>query len=152
MAKSSLTMTVRIEGARETLRVFKDLPKEASKELRERSMVLAQSLATSAQSAARSDQSPQARLFAPTIKPRRDRVPVIVAGGSKRVGRRGVPTWAILFGAEFGSNSYPQFRKQHSGRDGGPLFQSVEREQDTIDREWNAAADEVIARFTAGGG
>lgn len=150
--RKSLTMTVRIEGVKETLAKFRQLPKDASDEIRERSMRLAEVLAVKAQAAARSDVSPQAKLVASTIRPRRDRVPVIVAGGSKRVGRRRSPAWGVLFGAEFGANQYPQFGKPHQGREGSFLFPVVEENSELVEREWNAAADDVIARFTAGGG
>lgn len=150
--KTSLTMNLRIDGARETLRAFRDLPKEANDELRDRAQALAQTLAGKVQQAARADQAPQAALLAPTVKARRDRVPVIVAGGAKRVGSRGRPAWALLFGAEFGSNRHRQFRKQHTGKDGSWLFPVADQHQELIDREWNAAADEITAKWAQGGG
>lgn len=146
MAKT-LTMTVRIEGAEDTLRAFRELPKDANNELRDRSMSLARLLAGRAVAAAQSDRSAQAATVAATIRPRRDRVPVIVAGGSKRVGRRRVPAWALLFGAEFGSNRFGQFGKPHGGRRGSFLFGTAEREASTLDREWNKATDEIARKW-----
>ena len=150
--KTSLTMRVRIEGVRETLKALNELPKEANEQMRKAAMTMAEKLAVKSQQAALSDQSPQAALIVPTIKPRRDRVPVIVAGGSTRVGRRSVPAWKVLFGSEFGANQYPQFGKRHQGQEGSYLFPIVEANSELVEREWNAAADDVIARFTAGGG
>jgi hypothetical protein len=150
--KTSLTMTVRIEGVEETLRAFRQLPKDANNELRDRAKSLAQTLAGKVKAAAASDPSPQAALLVPTIRARRDRVPVIAAGGSKRVGRKRVPAWAVLFGAEFGSNRFTQFGKPHSGRQGSWLFGVADREAATIEREWNAAADEVARRWATMGG
>ena len=112
MAKTALTVNMPIEGARETLRAFRKLPKEASQELRERSLKLSETLANRARQAARSD-SPQAALMAPTIKARRDRLPSIQVGGSKRVGRNRKPAYKILFGSEFGSNTLRQSRLPH---------------------------------------
>lgn len=150
--KKNLVMNVRIEGVEETLRAFRQLPKDANQELRDRSLKLARALADRSSSAAQSDPSPQAAALAGTIRARRDRVPVIVAGGSKRVGRRKVSAWKLLFGAEFGSNRFSQFGKSHQGRQGSWLFGVAEREASTIDREWNAAADEVAAKWSQGGG
>lgn len=151
MAKTSLTMGIRISGARETLKAFNDLPKDANNELRDRSKKLSEMLADKVRQAARSDQSPQSALLAPTVKARRDRVPVIVAGGARRIGSRGRPAWALLFGAEFGSNRHRQFRKQHTGKDGSWLFPVADEHRDLIDREWNAAADEIAAKWAQGG-
>lgn len=149
MAKTSLTVDLHIEGARETLAAFRRLPKEASAELRDRALKLSELLASTASRAARGD-SPQAAAVASTIKARRDRVPSVQVGGAKRVGSRRTPAFKILFGAEFGASpSLPQFRP-HRGREGYWFFPSVEAEQGRISREWNKAADEVVRKFTAG--
>lgn len=152
MAKqTSLKLSVRLDGAYETLAKFRSLPKDASKELRERSQKLAGTLANRIKAAAESDVSPQAKLWAPTVRPVRDRTPSIRIGGTRKVGRRKVPVWGILFGSEFGSNRYSQFGKPHHGRDpSGPAFGVAHRNADDIAREWHAAADEVVAKFTAG--
>jgi hypothetical protein len=144
----NLTVRVRIEGARETLAAFNRLPKEASKSLRERTLELAQVLATRAQASARSD-SRQSALMASTVKARRDRVPSVVAGGSKRVGRNRVPAFKILFGSEFGSNRLPQFRP-HLHQEGYWFFPTVEENQAEIAAAWRDVADEVIRDFTRG--
>jgi hypothetical protein len=151
MAKN-LTMNVQIEGVQEALKSFRDLPKDTSNEMRDRAKKLAEALAGRVQSAARADDSPQAALMAGTVKARRDRVPVIAAGGARKVGRRKASAWALLFGAEFGSNRYPQFGKSHSGRKGSWLFGVADDNADMISREWNAAADAVIAKWSDGGG
>lgn len=148
MARNSLTVNVQIEGVRETLAAFRKLPKDASAELRERSLKLAELLADRARAAGRASDA-QSAIVASTVKPMRDRVPVVQAGGSARIGRHGTPAWKILFGSEFGS-SLPQFRP-HRGRAGYWFFPTVEAEASTIDREWNTAADEVVRKFTAGG-
>lgn len=153
MAKTALTVNMPIEGARETLRAFRKLPKEASQELRERSLKLSETLANRARQAARSD-SPQAALMAPTIKARRDRLPSIQVGGSKRVGRNRKPAYKILFGSEFGSNTLRQFRP-HNGQEGYWFFPVAEQQSADIARAWQDVADEIERRFTAddiGGG
>lgn len=153
MAKKKTSLTIRVteEGVLDTLKALNRLPKDANNELRDRAQKLAESLVPKIQSAARADVSPQAALMAPLVKARRDRLPVIVAGGTKRVGRRRVPAWAVLFGAEFGANRFPQFRKAHTGRDGSWLFGVVESERTAIFRAWDQAADAVVRKFSDGG-
>jgi hypothetical protein len=150
--KTSLVVTVRIEGVRETLAAYRRLPKEASQALRKRSGELAETLAGRARAAALSDAAPQSPLLAKTVRARRDRVPSIVAGGARRVGRRKVPAWKVLFGSEFGSNTYKQFGRRHSGRVGHWFFPVAERNADDVIAAWRRAADDIARSFSAGPG
>lgn len=162
-AKTSMTVKVHIDGVRETLAAFRQLPKDANDELRNAAMIIALSLAGRARTAAMAD-SPQAALMAPTVTARRDRVPVVQAGGSQRVGRHGAPAWRILFASEFGMNarsgwyaadrydtSFGQQYKSHRGRAGYWFFPLVESEAPMISREFNAAADRIERAFGRGG-
>lgn len=145
-----LVVSVQIDGVRETLNAFRDLPKEASNELRDAAQGLAETMLVKVKAAAAADRSPQARLVAGTAKVKRDRVPVLEVGGTKRLGRNREPAYEILFGAEFGSNRYKQFHKRHTGRAGSWFFPIVERESAEIGRQWNAAADRIIRKFGEG--
>jgi hypothetical protein len=163
VARSAITVTVHIEGVRQTLRKFQALPKDASNRLRDKSKQLAEFLALKAKAAAIAD-SPQAALMAPTIKAVRDRVPVVQAGGPKRVGRNKKPAYGLLFGSEFGmtgrsgwfnnaqyqSSTGRQYRP-HRGSRGYWFFPLVESEAPAISRAWNQAADEAVAEFVKGG-
>lgn len=148
MASQALTIRLRITGAKQTLAAFRGMPKEASQSLRERTLALSETLAQAARAAAASE-GRQAPLLAPTVKAKRDRVPAIEAGGSKRVGSRKAPAFKLLFGSEFGS-ALRQF-KPHRGRQGYWFFPTVEREQDTIAAAWQEVADDVIRVFSQGG-
>lgn len=146
MAKKALTMTVRIDGVHETLAAFNRLPKDANDALRDKSMDLAQTLAGKVADAARSE-GRQAAILAPTVKARRDRVPVVVAGGAKRIGRNRKPAYALLFGSEFGSKSLKQFKPR------GPsywFYSTVKDSESEISTAYNKAADEIVDRFTRG--
>lgn len=147
MAKGALTVGVRIDGVNQTLAAFRQLPKDANDALREAAQDLARRLALSAQRAASADNSPQSDLIAPTVKAGRDRLPLVQAGGSKRVGRHRAPAWKLLFGSEFGSNRYKQFGHPHAGKKGYWLFPTVEREQSAIAAAWRRAADDIVRQW-----
>lgn len=151
MAKTALTVRLQLDGARETLKAFRDLPKDATVELRDAALELSGDLADSAVQAAEADSSPQSKLVAKTVKARRDRIPSVQAGGTRRLGRHRVPAYKLLFGAEFGSNRFTQFGHPHRGRQGYWFFPVVEREQRAISKAWNDAADDVIRRWSRGG-
>ena len=147
MAKRALVITMRQEGVRETLTAFRGVPKEANNALRDAAGRIAQRFATTAAAAGAAEGS-QAALVAKTVKVGRDRVPVVTAGGTKRLGSRKAPAWKLLFGAEFGSNRFTQFPRTHTGTEGIWFFPTIEREAPAIIKEWREAADEVLRAFT----
>lgn len=147
MAKDSLTVNIRIDGLRETLAALNKLGKDAGNAIRIKSKEIADELAKSAQAAGRAEGS-QAALVATTVKAMRDRVPVVQAGGAKRLGRNRKPAFKLLFGSEFGSDEYRQFGKPHIGSGSYWFFKTVEDQQVTVSRKWLEAADEVIREFS----
>lgn len=148
-SKTALTVSIRIDGARETLAAFRRLPKEASDSLRQRSMELAQVLVTRVAAGARAD-SPQSALMAPTVKVARDRVPAITAGGSTRVGRNLVPAYKIIFGSEFGSTTLRQYRP-HLGRGSYWLWKTVQQNETEIGAAWDRVAQDIVRSFSTSG-
>jgi hypothetical protein len=147
----TLTYSIKVEGVRETLAAFRGLDKEANQAIRDHAQVLAGRFAVKAK-AAGAARGRQAALVASTVKPGRDRVPVVTAGGARRLGRRKAPAWALLFGAEFGSNRFAQFGHAHTGRKGIWFFPTIEASASMILKEWQAAADDIVRAFTRGGG
>lgn len=150
MAKTGLTVSVKIEGLRETLKAFNDLPKEASDELRDQSMKLSQFIALQAKASGKAD-TRQSALVADTVKAKRDRTPVVTAGGTTKIGRRGTPAYKILFGSMFGSNQYKQFGRPHAGREAFWFFPVIEENSAAIAAYWLKAADNVVRKFSEGG-
>jgi hypothetical protein len=145
VARSGIVVTLRLEGAAEVLRAFRQLPKDANNELRAASLALAQTLAPKVATAGRSEGA-QAALLAKTVRAQRDRVPVIVVGGTRRLGSNRKPAFKMLFGSEFGANFYRQF-KPHLGSGSYWIFRTVDDNQPLISKEWNKAADNVIRKF-----
>ncbi|MGL5911657.1 MAG: hypothetical protein ACRCZP_16775 [Phycicoccus sp.] len=163
MARETLTVKIDMDGVRTTLRAFALLPKDASKALRTRSLGLSRALAETVRAAGQADGS-QSAAVAKTVKAGRDRVPVITAGGRRKVTSTGAAASALLFGSEFGmsrrSGWYAarryagspgrQFRP-HRGRASYWFFRSVEDSQPVIGAAWNRAADDIIRAWSSGG-
>lgn len=150
MAKpqKDITVRVRISGLRETIAALSRLPKEANDEIRATALELAKDMATAAAAAGRAE-GRQAALVAVTVKANRDRVPVVNAGGTRRLGRNKEPAYKLLFGSEFGATYYRQYRP-HLGAGSYWFFQTVDEKQAEISAAWLAAADEIIERFGEG--
>jgi len=145
MAKQQLMVTVRIDGLRETLAALRALPKDASDELRVAALEISKEVAAAAK-ASGIQEGRQAAIVATTVRAARDRVPVVVAGGNKKIGRRKKPAYKLLFGSEFGANRLDQY-KPHLGRGSYWFFRTIEDEQAEIAARWLKAADEIIRKF-----
>lgn len=146
MAKSDLVIPIRIDGLRETLAALRRLPKDADAEIRRAALQLADDMAK-ATAAAGLREGHQAALVATTVKARKDRVPVVAAGGTRRLGRNRKPAFKLLFGSEFGANLLEQY-KPHLGSGSYWFFKTIEVEQVMVAKAWLDAADEIIARFS----
>lgn len=141
--RRTLTVTMRITGLPQTIRAFNKLPKDAQREVAAASLSIAGVLAVDVRISARTNG--QSGLMAPTVRAVKGTLPTIVAGGNRRVGRNRVPAYKVLFGSEFGSHSLKQYRGFTS--DGYWFFRTVKDNLDYVDREFNAAWDEVIRRW-----
>lgn len=148
--RKSFTVAVQVNGMRETLAAVRAVGKNAENALRDRAVELGKKLGASITAAAKRDKSPQARLVVTTLKVKRDRLPVLEVGGTKRLGRNKAPAWALMYGAEFGSGQYKQFHKRHTGKTGSWFFGTVEREQAEIVAAWEEAAADVVREFGEG--
>ena len=140
---------VTIAGVDGLYRALRALPKEASVELRDESQAIANDVAAKAQSRAMGVSKTYATYVAPTIKARRDRVPVIKIGGKKRI-RRGSERQRVgdlMFGVEFGGGAYPSTSQflPHLGTTGYALWPTVRQElPDIMDRWADALYDAAV--------
>ncbi len=157
-----MVVTVRIDGVRAVLRALRDVPPDANNALKDRTATLTNVLASKIRWAARAEGS-QAAAIANTVKPRRDRVPSVQAGGSRRFGRHRSAAWEVLAGSEFGMNRrsgwYGAARyagstgrqfKPHLGRGSYWFFKTVEDNERQIGATWLAVADDVVREFGKG--
>ncbi|HEY9416112.1 MAG TPA: hypothetical protein VIQ30_15230 [Pseudonocardia sp.] len=142
-----LSLRVKIEGARETLAAFKKLPREAQAELRAASVRVSEVEAVKIRAAATAS-SKQSALVAPGIRARRDRLPSVVIGGRKKVGRNKAPLNKIMFGANFGASYLHQFRSHRgAGQDDYWFFSTAEKDIDHMVDQWGRAIDKVLRRW-----
>jgi hypothetical protein len=153
----ALEADLQIRGLKETLRAFNAYGKDANRELRQAAGGVADSLVPVLVLAA-GMASPQAALVAPSVRRRSDRVPVIVAGGSRRVrpstrsGRR-VTAGDIFFGSEFGGGRRPSTRQfpPWVGTTGYWFWPTVRAHLPRLRREYIRTLDELAARWAQGG-
>lgn len=144
-AKQSLTIRINITGVREVLAALNQLPKDATVELKAAALELSKQIADEARQAG-INEGRQAALVATTVRATKDRLPVVVAGGSKKLGRNRQPAYKLLFGSEFGASVLRQY-KPHLGRDSYWFFKTIETNAVEIQKRWLDAADEVIRKF-----
>lgn len=160
-----LSIGVEIEGLPSMWKRLNALPKTAQQEMRDAAMAIADDEASRIRAAAAAD-SNQAAAIAKFIKARRDRVPAISAGGTRKAGvSGGAKAGEIFFGAEFGGR-HPKKRtsqtksgrfvmrrttmqfRPHLGREGYFFFPTLRADQDrmlaryeqalaAIEREWS---------------
>lgn len=145
-----------IDGLDGTLRAFNRYGRDANRELRQAAGVEADrtvaALLIAGQGAGK-----QAALTAGSVKRRSDRVPVIVAGGSRRITRTtgtGKATAGdVFFGAEFGGGRRPSTRQfpPWVGRQGYWFWPTIRRHLPDLRRRYIAALDELAAKWAAGG-
>lgn len=147
---TTFKVKVRITGVREMQRAFRQLGKDANRELRKQTLALSKELALKIRAAAESS-SGQSRIVAKTVKGTSDRVPSISAGGMTRVGRNKVPAHKVLFGANFGATYLKQFRPHTgAGEDDYWFYRTIEHSEREIDDAWNRVVDEVAKEFGNG--
>ncbi len=135
-----------INDLRAALRALRALPKDLTAELRDRAGDIAGDLAERARSRA---STPLERKVGDSIRPRRDRIPKVVAGGrAAAVGSRGATAGDVLYGGLFGGQgraTTQQFRP-HLGRRGYLLYPALREHGDEMGEAWLDALETVIAK------
>lgn len=141
-----IKVTVAVDGLTESVRAFQKYGRDAAGELRDAAQREVDKIAPAMVQAMAGDGGPSA-LVATSIRSKRDRYPVIAAGGSKAAtkhGRRRVNAGELFFGAEFGGRGRPttqQFRPWR-GTTGYAFYPTLRaRTSDLIDGYKNALAE-----------
>lgn len=146
--------SVRVDGLQETLDSLRgietDLRKEANSEIRLAAKAVAGSLVVALQGAAAASGVPVAPRVASSAKVKSDRFPTVVIGGSKKVGRRGAPASALVWGSENG----PRGSVNHFGVPPGSgywIAPTVERiETSRAVPEFTQAIEAIVHRYRLG--
>ena len=141
-----------IEDLPGILRRLSKLPKTAQQEIRAAAQAIADEEAGRIQAAA-AGSSRQAAAIAQFIKSRRDRVPAISAGGSRKSGlASGAKAGEIFFGAEFGGGARwttQQFRP-HQGTVGYFFYPTLRADQERMVQRWLSAVNAIEREWTNG--
>jgi hypothetical protein len=145
-------MAIDVEGLAPLLRAFNTYGSEANAELRTASRAVAQRAVDGAQQLGASV-GRQAALAATSLRTTSDRVPSLLYGGAKRVGKRKTPVGVLIFGAEFGGRGSPKTMQflPHRGRDGYFLFPTLRAQGPAATLEYLHALDALGARWATGG-
>lgn len=170
MAKDQVSFTVGLPGLPALLRDLNSFDKDVQDGVREAAGKVAADMVPQIIAAAAAE-GPQAVLAARSVAVKRDRVPAIVAGGSKKLttttarqprgkinpktGKRGKPGKAkahtvkagdVFFGSEFGGGGRPtthQF-EPHRGTEGYWFFPTLRDNEDRMLDAYAAVLDEVL--------
>jgi hypothetical protein len=137
-------VNVKITGLKATKKALKALPEEFTTAVGDASWEISQEVAVALRAKARSV-SKQAGLLAPTVATGEALMPVVMIGGSSKVGRHANAAYKILFGSEFGSHAYKQFQPTNPA--GYWIYPTVTAMQEGFVKKWSDAADKAIAQF-----
>lgn len=133
-----------VEGLNEVLRAFRNLPKEASNELRTASQDIASRHMAPAWRDAAQGAGPWADAIADSVKVRRDRVPAVAIGGNRKVLSGGASATMVRYPSSTGRkrDSFAPFQNTN-------WLQDVRAYQPAALREWGQAVDRIVMKWSA---
>jgi len=140
-----------VDGLNDVLRAFRKLPKEASGDLRDASVRIADKHMVPAwQNAALNYAGPWGQVIADSVRAKRDRVPAVNIGGNRKAMSGGASATMVRYPSDKGSSA----RSGVSGRmpaafgDGTDWIASATGYGDEAIREWSLAVDLVCAKWS----
>lgn len=130
------------------------LPKEATNELRDAAQEASEDIASQAASKARGVSTMYRTYVAPTIVARRDKVPVVKAGGRRRIrkGNERQRVGELLFGAEYGGRGRPTTRQflPHLGTTGYAIWPTIRQEMPNVVEAYAVAIENATIQVARG--
>jgi hypothetical protein len=139
-----------ISGLNEVLRSFKALPKEAAKELRDSSVVIAERYMAPSWKNAAMGAGPWGQKIAHSVKVRRDRLPSVQIGGNKKVFSGGASATMVRYPSDQGRGT------ARPGRVMPPAFEKTDWIKEAKRGyateaviEWTKAVDRIVLKWTA---
>ena len=153
--RETVSQGLEIEGLKETLRAFRTLDKEASKEARDKAQEIAGKMAGYIRSAAPADIRNQN--LASSVRAGRDRVPVVKVGGlaNPKVSGGGGPR-ELVIGMEFGAdprgpNAWrfpPRTPRLGRGNVGYWIYPTARSRQREIGNLWQESMKQIIDKWS----
>lgn len=143
MARSATTAEVYVVGLNELLRDLRLLPKEAQKELRQASAVIAERYMVPAWKDAALKAGPWGEKLAQSIRAKKDRIPAVKIGLDKKSYSGGASPNMLRYPTSSGQarESFAPFE-----RTGWIQAATGAYKQQALD-EWSRAVDQLISRF-----
>ena len=136
-----------VTGLNEVLRALRALPKEATAELRQASLVIAdRHMVPAWQDAARADGGAWGDRIASSVRAKRDRLPSVNIGYAKKVYSGGASTIMTRRPASTGTRGRAGQRAAQFG-DGTNWMEKVRPYQPDALREWGQAVDSIVRKW-----
>jgi hypothetical protein len=132
-----------VEGLNEVLRGFRNLPKEASTELRKASKTIAeQHMVPAWRNAALYNAGPWGEQIANSVKPKSDRLPAIQIGGNRRVFSGGATATMVRYPSDSGDAgaSWAPFEQTN-------WISKVRAYQPAALKLWGEAVDRIVTKW-----
>lgn len=132
-----------IEGLNDVLKAFRQLPKEASKELRQASKTIAERHMAPAWRDAALGAGPWGEQIAASVKAASDRIPAVKIGGNRKVFSGGATATMVRWPSSTGTarDSFAPFEATN-------WLQDVRSYQGPALQEWAQAVDRIVAKWS----
>lgn len=144
------TFDTYVDGLDDILRAFRNLPKEASQELRQASQVVADKhMAPAWREAAINYAGPWGEKIAESVKVKKDRVPAVNIGGQRKKFSNGASPTMVRYLTDKGDRGRAGLQKRapeafHQGTD---WISQVRQYQGGAMQEWAKAVDQIVLKW-----
>ncbi len=137
-----------VVGLNEVLRAFRNLPKDATADLRDASVVIADRYMVPAwRDAALANAGPWGPAIAASVRAKRDRIPAVSIGYAKKNAVSGGASSIMLrYPADHGTRGRAGQRARAFGQ-GTSWLESVRPYQPAALREWGQAVDKIVRKW-----
>ncbi len=149
-----------VKGYQQTVQAFRRYAKSTangSSDMRDAAGRTAAGLAGRIQAALTADSDPRSPVLALTVKVKRDTIPAVTMGGSRRLFSGGtiqenvVPAGRVLYGTEFGAHTKTGGYRTHKGRTGYVIYPTIRSAEDITVREYRKELDGLARQWGASG-
>lgn len=149
MARATRDVELYVEGLNEVLRAIGKLPKEANKELRQASnLIAAQDMAPAWKNAAMNYAGPWGEKIAASVRVKRDRVPAVAIGQSRRAFSGGASSIQVRYPSDKGNTGRGGKHVPVAFGTGANWIETVRGTyQEGAIRKWGEAVDRIVRKW-----